>query len=339
MTYLVIKYDLRAPAFGTPAPALYRAAVEQCAWADRQGFGTLMLAEHHGSDDGYLPSPIGVGCAVAAVTEQIRIRVQAMILPFHDPLRLAEDLAVLDLLSNGRAEITAAGGYVPQEFAMFGVNLKDRGHLVEEAIHTLRKAWLGEPFTYRGRPARVTPTPVQSSIPIALGGASRAAARRAARLQAAAFIPAMPELNEVYAEECRRLGHQPAPPERLGPVFLHVAEDPDAAWAQIAPHALHETNAYGRWMQDSMGDQATYKPMDDADALRRSGAYQVVTPEECIQIARDLGPGGRLAFHPLMGGMDPALGWECLELVASKVLPHLDLEPPAPVGGHIAPSA
>src|SRR5690606_421190 len=114
MTYLVIKYDLRAPAFGASAPALYRAAVEQCSWADRHGFGTVMLAEQHGSDDGYLPSPVALGCAIAAVTEQIRIRVQALIAPFHDPLRLAEDLAVLDLLSAGRAEITAAGGYVPQ---------------------------------------------------------------------------------------------------------------------------------------------------------------------------------------------------------------------------------
>src|SRR5690606_20469451 len=129
-----------------------------------------------------------------------------------------------------------------------------------------------------GRPARVTPGPVQATIPIALGGASRAAALRAARLQAAAFIPAMPELGDLYAEECRRLGHEPAAPERMGPVFLHVAEDPDAAWARIAPHALHETNAYGRWMQESMGDQAVYKPMDDAEQLRASGAYQVVTP-------------------------------------------------------------
>jgi len=339
MTYLVLKYDLRAPAFGTPTPELYRAAIEQCAWADRQGFGTLMLAEHHGSEDGYLPSPVALGCAIAAVTERMRIRVQAMILPFHDPLRLAEDLAVLDQISGGRAEITAAGGYVPAEFAMFGVDLKDRGRLVEESIQTLRQAWTGEPFDYRGRPARVTPRPVQSELPIALGGASRAAARRAARLEAAAFIPAMPELHELYADECSRLGRQPAPPEVMGPVFLHVAEDPEAAWARIAPHALHETNAYGRWMQDSMGDQATYKPVEDAEALRRSGAYQVVTPEECLRIARELGPGGRLALHPLMGGMDPELGWESLRLVADRVLPHLDIEPPAPVGRHLAPGA
>lgn len=333
MTYLVIKYDMRVPAISAGRQALYQAAIEQCRWADRHGFGTLMLAEHHGVDDGYLPAPVVLASAIAAVTQKMRLRVQALILPFHDPLRLAEDLAVLDIVSNGRAEITAAGGYLANEFAMFDKALKDRGRLVEESIATLRQAWTGEPFTYRGRQARVTPTPLQNPLPIALGGASRAAALRAARI-ADAFIPAIPELMNDYREECARLGKTAAPAERMGPLFLHIAEDPDRAWAQIAPHALHETNSYGRWMAQSMGDKAVFSPSDDATQLRASGAYQIVTPEQCIAIARDLGVGGRLALHPLMGGMSPELGWECLELFAAKVLPHLDVEAPASVGRH-----
>ena len=334
MTYLVIKYDMRAPAFGADKTALYRAAIEQCRFADQHGFGTLMLAEHHGVDDGYLPSPLVMAAAVAAVTARLRLRVQALILPFHDPLRLAEDIAVLDVLSGGRAEICAAGGYLASEFAQFGKSLSARGRLVEEGIATLRQAWTGEAFSYQGRGARVTPTPVQKPLPIALGGASAAAARRAARC-ADAFIPAMPELMDVYRAECAALGRSAAPAERMGPLFLHVAEDPDRAWARIAPHALHETNGYGRWMAESMGDKAVFTPSDDAAQLRASGAYQVVTPEQCLAIARDLGPGGRLALHPLMGGMDPDLGWESLELFTAKVLPHLELEPPAPVGRHL----
>lgn len=333
MTYIVIKYDMRAPSFGASREKLYRAAVEQCEWADKAGFGTLMLAEHHGSEDGYLPSPVTLAATIAGRTSGMRLRVQAMILPFHDPLRLAEDFAVLDIVSGGRAEMTAAGGYVASEFEMFGVPLAGRGRLVEESVHTMRRAWFGEPFEYRGRRVRVTPTPLQPTIPIALGGASEAAAKRAARVDAAAFIPAMPELHEVYAAECRELGKLPTAPERMGPVFLHVAEDPDEAWAAIAPHALHETNAYSRWMAESMGG-AVYSEATDADALRASGAYQVVTPEQCIQIARDLGPGGRLALHPLMGGMDPELGWESLRLFADQVMPALTIEEPAVLGQH-----
>jgi len=336
MTYLVIKYDMRAPAFAEDKQTLYREAIEQCAWADQKGFGTVMLAEHHGSDDGYLSAPLVLAGAIAARTEQIRLRVQAMILPFHNPLRLAEDLATLDIISNGRAEITAAGGYVASEFEMFGCDLKQRGKDVEASIEVMRKAWTGQAFDYQGRSACVTPTPIQSTIPIALGGAAKPAARRAARM-ADAFIPAMPELMDVYNAECEKLGKTPAPAERCGPVFLHIAEDPDQAWAEIAPHALHETNAYGKWMADSMGSAAVYKAADDADALRASGAYQVVTPDECLEIADQLGRGGRLVLAPLMGGMSSKLGWKCLELFESKVLPHLDVEPAAPVGQHLTP--
>lgn len=335
MTYLVIKYDMRAPAFSTDKQTLYRAAIEQCAWADQKGFGTVMLAEHHGSDDGYLSAPLVLAGAIAARTEQIRLRVQAMILPFHNPLRLAEDLATLDIISNGRAEITGAGGYVASEFEMFGCELKQRGVMTEHVINTLRQAWTGQPFEYQGRTACVTPTPVQAHLPIALGGAAKPSARRAARM-ADAFIPAMPELMDLYNAECEKLGKTPAPAERCGPVFLHIAEDPDAAWAQIAPHALHETNAYGKWMSESMGSGAVYKAAEDADALRASGAYQVVTPDQCLDIAKQLGRGGRLVLSPLMGGMSPTLGWESLELFESKVMPHLELEPTAPVGQHLA---
>lgn len=328
MTYLVLKYDMRAPQPGTPVEQLYREAIAQAAWADANGFGTLMLAEHHGAEDGYLPSPMLLAAAIASRSCRMRLRVQALILPFHDPIRVAEDLAILDILSNGRAEVTVAGGYVAREFAMFGVAPEARGRLVEEGVAAMKQAWSGEPFAFRGRTVQVTPRPLQRPHPpVILGGASPAAARRAARI-ACGFNPAMPELNAVYRAECERLGTTPGREERMGPVFLHVAEDPERAWARIAPHALHETNSYGRWMAASMGEKAVYRPSADAESLRASGAYQVVTPEECIRIARDLGDGGRLAFHPLMGGMDPALGWECLELLKHRVMPALTIEPP-----------
>ena len=105
-----------------------------------------------------------------------------------------------------------------------------------------------------------------------------------------------------------------------GPLFVHVAEDPDAAWAKIAPHALHETNSYGRWLAESAA-LGPYAPSNDADALRASGSYAVFTPDECVEFAKET---GSLRLHPLMGGLPPDLAWESLELVASKVLPQLD---------------
>ncbi len=152
-----------------------------------------------------------------------------------------------------------------------------------------------------------------------VAGATPGAARRAARL-GDGFVPADPSLWPVDEEACRELGKDPGQPVNMaGPLFVHVADDPDRAWEQIAPHALHEMNSYGAWLSEAEGI-ARYTPTEDADGLRASGVYQVVTPDECVEMARR---DGGLRLHPLMGGLAPDLAWESLELVASKVIPRL----------------
>jgi alkanesulfonate monooxygenase SsuD/methylene tetrahydromethanopterin reductase-like flavin-dependent oxidoreductase (luciferase family) len=318
MTQLQLRYDMRAPAFGPATTAeLYATALDQVAWADRLGFDQVHFTEHHGSDDGYCPSPLVLASAVAARTQAMRIEC-VLVLPFYEPVRLAEDTAVLDLVSAGRLDLMLVGGYVAREFAMFGHTLDDRPGLVEEGIRVLRAAWSGEPFERDGHVVRVTPKPLQPGGPrITMGGSSKAAARRAARI-ADAFSPTFRELWDVYREACEEAGRDPGPPPgRRGPAFVHVAEDPDRAWAQIAAHALHENNSYGAWIAEA-GVRAPYESSGDADALRAGGRYRVVTPEECIALVRDV---DRFDLHPLMGGLPPALSWESLELFAAKVLP------------------
>jgi alkanesulfonate monooxygenase SsuD/methylene tetrahydromethanopterin reductase-like flavin-dependent oxidoreductase (luciferase family) len=322
VTRLILRLDMRAPATDRRPEVLYAAGLEMAEWADREGFEELMLSEHHGAEDGYLPSPLVYGAALAARTRALRLRVSALVLPLHDPLRVAEDVAVLDNLSQGRVELVLAGGFLPSEFEMFGRSLADRGRLIEEGVALLERAWTGKPFEYRGRSVRVTPRPVQRPRPpLLLGGSVEAAARRAARI-ADGFVPVVPELYPVYLEECRKLGVTPGESRVPGPPFLHVAEDPDAAWSRIAPHALHESNSYASWYAQG-GTSGPYQPTRDAAALRTSGLYQVLTPEECVALAEALGPDGWLFLHPLMGGLDPELGWQSLELLASKVLPRL----------------
>jgi alkanesulfonate monooxygenase SsuD/methylene tetrahydromethanopterin reductase-like flavin-dependent oxidoreductase (luciferase family) len=313
---------MRAPAFGAPAAALYAAALEQAAFADAHGFDAVQLSEHHGSEDGYLPAPLVLAAAIAGRTKGIRLEIAALILPLHDPLRVAEDVAVLDLASAGRVELVIGAGYVPAEFEMFERAIADRPRLVEEGMRALEQAWSGEPFQYRGRTVRVTPRPMQRPRPpLALGGSSPAAARRAARL-ADRFVPALPHLWKHYRAERERLGLPVPPAGRAGPLFLHVAEDPDAAWARIAKHALHEANSYGRWMADTR-TAGPYQAMPDAEALRASGMYRVVTPDACVALANELGATGTLLLHPLMGGLPPEIGWSSLELFAARVLPRI----------------
>src|SRR5207244_596809 len=128
----------------------------------------------------------------AARTTNVRFMVAALVAPFYDPLRLAEDMVVLDHLSRGRVDFIVAGGYVREEFAMFGVPMGERAQRVEETVATLRAAFAGEPFEFRGRTVQITPQPYQSGGPsITLGGSSEPAARRAARI-ADGFIPSVP---------------------------------------------------------------------------------------------------------------------------------------------------
>lgn len=319
-----LRYDLRAPSFSRPQADLFDACLDQCEWADQLGFESVNLQEHHGSDDGYNPSPLVLAGAIAARTRRMRIRVVALILPLHDPVRIAEDAAVVDQISRGRLELVIGAGYVDGEFRMFGRDPGQRVRLQIEGVETLKKAWAGEPFERGGQTVAVWPRPFrQPRPPLILGGSSAGAARRAARI-ADGFEATMPQFEDVYREECARLGLEfpPPPKPRLPAMFVHLADDPDEVWPRIAPHALHEMNAYGKWLSDNDG-AAPYHLVEDAEALRASGMYQVLTPEELLRRATELGPGGVLNFHPLMGGLDPDLAWSSLELFETRVLPGL----------------
>src|SRR5262245_65286836 len=151
MTMIGIRYDLRVPPFGSASHAeLYAACLEQCAWADALGFDTVVLSEHHGVDDGYLPAPLTLAAAIAGRTKRIRINIAAVLVPLHDPIRFAEQLAVLDLASEGRISFVAGLGYRQEEFEMADVDRTRRGKLLDEYVTVMRQAWTGEAVEWRG---------------------------------------------------------------------------------------------------------------------------------------------------------------------------------------------
>jgi alkanesulfonate monooxygenase SsuD/methylene tetrahydromethanopterin reductase-like flavin-dependent oxidoreductase (luciferase family) len=318
-----LRFDLRNPELaGTAMADRYAAALDMATWADELGCVSIAVSEHHASPDGYLPSPIPMLAAMAARTSTVRFMIAALIAPFHDPLRLAEDLVVLDNLSRGRVDLIVAAGYVHEEFAMFDVPMADRARRVTEAVRTLKAAFTGEPFEYRGRTVLVTPAPYRPGGPsISLGGSSEPAARRAARI-ADGFIPSVPEVWDAYRDEVQRLGRPDPGPCPVGTTtVVALAEDAEKGWAEMAPFFLHETNAYGTWQaQDDVA--SPYRTMADAEELRQSGRYRVLTPEQFVAEQR------RAEFpfamlHPLCGGMPVQLAWSSLRLFEREVLPAL----------------
>jgi len=318
-----MRFDFRSPSFAGVAMAdRYDAALEMAEWADRLGCVSLTVSEHHGSPDGYLPSPLPMLAAIAARTTNVRLMVAALIVPFYDPLRLAEDLIVLDHLSKGRVDVILAGGYVGSEFEMFGVPIAERAKRVTEAVETLRAAFTGEPFEFRGRRVRVTPPPYREGGPaLMLGGSSDAAARRAARI-ADGFIPSIPDVWDAYRDECIKLGRPDPGPGMLPPAHtVALAADAEEGWKAHGPFFLHESNAYGKWIADS-GAPGPYKQAADIDELRVMGDYGVVTPDHMVEDLK-AAPFPFVMFHPMCGGTPPELAWSSLRLFETEVLNRL----------------
>ncbi|MFF0283903.1 LLM class flavin-dependent oxidoreductase [Rhodococcus aetherivorans] len=322
---LGLRYDMRAPDFGAPIADLYSAALEQCAWADSLGFDAVHVAEHHGTEDGYLPSSLVFCSAVAARTKRIGLQPSALLVTLHDPLRLAEDLAVIDILSGGgRLNVVAGIGYLEREFEMFGVDFATRARTFETKIDVLRTALRGVPFEYAGRTVVVSPAPLGDGPTISIGGSAPPSARRAARL-GLPYVPTSRELYELYEEELAKAGKPaPAPFRNHTPTFVHLAEDPERALAVVGPHVMHTSNMYARWaMSRSDAANGNYRPMTSLDQVRQDPDIWIITPEECLSRLEGFGEHDELRFHPLFGGLDPDESWESLRLFEDRVLPKL----------------
>jgi alkanesulfonate monooxygenase SsuD/methylene tetrahydromethanopterin reductase-like flavin-dependent oxidoreductase (luciferase family) len=318
-----LRFDFRNPEIaGTTMAERYAAALDMAQWADGLDCMSISVSEHHGSADGYLPSPVPMVAAMAVRAPRTRFMIAALLAPFYDPLRLAEDLVVLDNLSNGRVDVIVAAGYVPDEFAMFDVPMSARAARVTETVHTLKAAFTGEPFEYRGRTVRITPKPERPGGPaILLGGSSEGAARRAARI-ADGFLPSLPEVWDFYRDEMMNLGRpDPGPPPTGGTQVVAFAKDAERGWEEMAPFFLHETNAYGAWQAQS-GLESPYHTVPDVDTLKGTGQYRVVSPEHYIE-EQHASPVPYLMLHPMCGGMPIELAWSSLRLFENEVLPAL----------------
>ncbi len=315
-----IRFDMRAPTGGTSRTELYRTAVDMCAWAEEQGCLAAVLCEHHGSPDGYLPAPLVPASAIAARTQRLPI-VLTVILPLYEPVRLAEEMAVLDLLSRGRASYVFGLGYRPEEYDQFGLEISDRGKLADEKLDLVRRLLGGEEVRLGTRRVKVTPEPDSAGGPMLMwGGGSVAAARRAGRYGLGYLAQGdAPGSQEAYEAACIAHGHTPGAtvlPGRDTPSVSFVAEDVDLAWRELGPHLLHDARAYAEW-NPANATSAGVTVADSVAALRaESRTHRILTPDEALAGAR---AGGILNLAPLCGGIAAETAWKYLEYAVKAV--------------------
>jgi alkanesulfonate monooxygenase SsuD/methylene tetrahydromethanopterin reductase-like flavin-dependent oxidoreductase (luciferase family) len=318
-----LRFDMRAPATGAPTTELYGAALEIGAWAETRGCISAVLCEHHMASDGYLPSPMLLASAMAARTTTLPITVAVVLLPLYDPVRLAEEMVVLDIISRGRMMFVAAIGYRPIEYEMYGIDYHNRGKIAEEKLGVLLQAKTGEPFEYEGRSIHVTPAPLTPGGPyLAWGGGSNAAARRAGRHGVGFFAQkGDPALGVAYEEASRAAGHEPgmcilSPAD--APTTVFVAEDVDQAWEELGPFLMHDVLSYAEWNEGNT-DTSSLSFVTTAEELRAENrSHRIFSVDEAIEFVR---AGAPLALHPLIGGLPPEIAWRYLTTVSDKVMP------------------
>jgi len=331
MVSTTLLFDMRGPEFGAKLPDLYAAACDMVSYADKAGLDRVWIAEHHGAEDNYMPTPFVLGAAFAARSKSIRITLNAVVLPLHNPVEIAEQVGVLDQISHGRLEVVFAAGYVKSEFDRFGVALSDRGRLLDDGIALILRALAGERFEANGREVFVRPLPVQPLPDIFYaGGGVEASARRAARFNLG-FVPMKRDLFALYDAECARLGR---PPGRklgpYGPIGIHVAHDPEAEKARLERHVLHHAATYAKWAAEGSTGTSNYTGMEDPAVVWKSGRYPIVTPDQCVDLVAKLEAiGASFVMQPLIAGLPPEIGWRSLELFVSSVLPRIKPASPA----------
>ena len=312
--------------------ALYAETLDFASLADGLGYDEVWLTEHHFADDGYSPALLPIAGAIAARTKRIRIGTKVLLMPFHNPVRLAEDAVAVDLISNGRLDLGIAAGYRHEEFAGFGIPRDERAARTREGLNVLSLALSGERFSFDGRfgsyhDTKVTPPSVQTPIPIWVGGRSPAPLRRAAEagyhLQLADFdLELCAEDRAVYAEALIASGRNPADFEIAAVASVFVDEDPERARALAEPHMRYQQDQYQRWFSNA-GDRIS-ETTNDPGAL--PPGCIVGTPEsvlaEILEAHRQIA-FTHFSFWMLMPGMVPKVASASLELFADRVLPAL----------------
>jgi alkanesulfonate monooxygenase SsuD/methylene tetrahydromethanopterin reductase-like flavin-dependent oxidoreductase (luciferase family) len=317
--------------------------IEQTLRAEQLGFDSAFFVEHHFTRHGILSATLGLLSYLAGRTHRIRLGTAVLVLPFHDPVRLAEEAATVDLLSGGRLDIGVGRGFQWTEFNGFGLDLADSTARYEEALDVLLKAWR-EPgrFSHEGRFWRyndisVEPRPVQSPHPpvwVAAGSTESAArvGRMGLRMQLSSGVPfqRVPELVEAYRAGLSEAGHAFSSDQILLSRIAHVEDTRSRAWEVATPYydwfrrtvaAVTPAPGHASPFSTEPLTPSLSGPIGHADG---DPGFFFCTPDECCEAIEEIAAMGvgQVIFQSNWGGMPQADVMRSLELIGRHVVPH-----------------
>jgi alkanesulfonate monooxygenase SsuD/methylene tetrahydromethanopterin reductase-like flavin-dependent oxidoreductase (luciferase family) len=325
-------YDFRNPPQShRPWTDLYAETLEFITWSESVGFTGAWVPEHHGAEDGYVPSPLVVLAAIAARTQTIKLGSAIALAPLYHPVRFAEECAVLDIIANGRLEMALAVGYRRREAQAYGVDFSTRGQRTDEFLDIVTRLWAGETVSFEGRHfsiknASIVPAPPRGRIPLYIGAFADKALERTAKYGDGYF--GNMEFVERYLDKVRAVGKDPTSARiRIQGLFVVVAQDPAQAMEELAPYFHHANNAYGQWLNEDraatgFGDAALLKPMT-LEAFKASRILTILTPGQAIEMFNNMLAKAPVEHFMMMlpPGMPPARFKAYAEVFAKEVIP------------------
>jgi alkanesulfonate monooxygenase SsuD/methylene tetrahydromethanopterin reductase-like flavin-dependent oxidoreductase (luciferase family) len=334
-------YDFRrAPDDGREMKEIYAAGLDAIGYAEELGFDYVFLTEHHFVADGYAPSIAPLAAAIAARTKRIRIGSYVLLLPFHNPLRLAEDLAVADLISDGRIELGVGAGYRKEEFDGFGLDRSERKTRMDEGCEVLLKAWTEDDWSFEGkhwtfRNVSMHPKPVQKPHPpLWISARAPGPARRAARFKAPLQLPPMPDIGveaeratyETWAAGLASQGERAADYPVMGMFGAVVTDDLGRAGALSSATVRWRRELYAAWFTEAMDLPFDASKLGKPSPEIRELSGAAGDPETVIRgIERYVGRGVPYT-HIATGGLHAELDKhgrnEYMEAFARFVMPH-----------------
>jgi alkanesulfonate monooxygenase SsuD/methylene tetrahydromethanopterin reductase-like flavin-dependent oxidoreductase (luciferase family) len=336
---LVVTMGIRQlPSHPRPSQDLYREHLEESVLAEELGFDAVWASEHHFAEDAWNPSPITFLAAVAARTARVRIGTYVLLVPFHNPVRVAEDIAVLDNISGGRVDLPVGVGSAAEEFRTFGIPFNERLGRTFEALRIIERCFAGEEFSHKGKyyefpNVRMTTTPVQRPGPpiwvASMGDQSVAwTARRGYHLAAGAGRG-----HAKYEELLRQFGHDRSKCQVASiPIRLHLAETREKAWDE-AEAGLRQVLHFYRTRVDLQSATSAAGVLDRLPPVggfrnvpgigHRSTPFIVGTPDEvsrALEAYRDKRLSHlSLNFH--QPGMETTAVRRSMEMFARELMP------------------